>query len=94
MTDWQRLPRIAGGTFGRGMGSDVLVENLAGSDLYDHEERGCGILQLSSRRPWLHFSKGHRGRSPQNAASWEFRVGSIINGLPTIRQLVATRASR
>ena len=36
----QRFPELLERPFGRGVGSDVLVENLAGSDLYDDEDAG------------------------------------------------------
>src|SRR5215471_11171499 len=38
MISWQRFPELLQRPFRRGMGSDVLVENPAGSDLYDDED--------------------------------------------------------
>src|SRR5215472_6286179 len=38
MVAWQRFPELLQRPFGRGMGGDVVVENPAGSDLYDDED--------------------------------------------------------
>ena len=38
MTAWQRFPQLLERPFRRGMGSYVLVQNLAGSDFYDDED--------------------------------------------------------
>jgi hypothetical protein len=56
MTARQCLPELLERPFRRGMGSDVLVENLARSDLYDDEDverTECGRDLSIANNLWL-----------------------------------------